>query len=77
MSLSEDLARCLASIVVDSAINEPLTTMNRRVFNPNAEPYDEDWVARNLGAEALDHFRAIRHHRNALSAIIQEPKEAT
>lgn len=77
MSSREDLARCLASTVVDSAINEPLTTMNRRVFNAGAEPYDEDWVARNFGSEALDHFRAIRHHRDALKAIIQRPKEAT
>lgn len=63
-----------ADIVVASAINESLTHTKQLMFNENAEVYDEEYVARNYGAAALDHFRAIRHHRDELKKIITTPK---
>lgn len=68
--LARDVQRCTAQIVVDAAINEALTLQNQRAFNEAAEAWTEERVAREFGAKALDHFRAIRAHKTALKAII-------
>lgn len=69
--LAKSVREATAQIVVAAAINEALTHQDQRAFNPDAESWSEDRVARTFGAAALDHFRAIRMHRDALSAIIK------
>ena len=71
MNLAQSIRDCTAQIVVASAINEGLTHMKQQVFDANAEAWTEDRVAREFGADALDHFRAIRKRRDALIAIIK------
>ena len=75
--LARDARRCEAQIVVASAINEGLTLREMQVFNKEAKPYNEDRVAREFGADALDHFRAIRHHRNELTRIVSRERPTT
>jgi hypothetical protein len=53
-----------------SAINEELTFLKQQQFG-NTKRWNEDRVAREYGATALDHFRAIRYHRDQLKNIIK------
>jgi hypothetical protein len=70
MSFDLTLREATADIVIRSAINEGQTHIQMLSFDKNAKPYSEDRIARTYGSEALDHFRAIRHHRDALRAIL-------
>jgi len=71
-SLAVSIKSCTAQIVVDAAINEGLTLQNQQAFSKDARSWSEERVAREFGAKALDHFRAIRRHKAELMMIIKK-----